>query len=240
MRGTTLGPFGVGLFCLLGIYGSLDGCVGTDTTVTPDPTDAGPAATGNGGGADAAATSDGGSPAPSPGTNAYETSFTDFPLVIADASATFRAVEGGPSGFTAHLSVYLRSTTGICADLEAHTQKPSSNRLDVEIEKACSSLAGCAVEPGSYAVTKTDGLEVKVERVKFDGQCGATGWTSSLPASVNPKTSSLTVNKIILTTSTATHVAGTYELRNGADFIKGSFDTDICTAPHNTSSPLCK
>lgn len=210
-----------------------------------------PAATTSGG----AATSDGGPRAgfganglATTGAGTIEDSF-GFAFDVEDADFELENEKRADGTFKSEVKVHLRSTAGLCVDRGQNRQHAKNAKvLEIEIEKkGCSSSTACAIAPGTFQLGKQNDpqsggtADVDLEASHYDDQCNYDDLHKATPASLDYASAPVDKGEIVITALTATHISGTYELRKGGDFIKGTFDSDLCNAQSSsTDAPVCQ
>lgn len=172
------------------------------------------------------------------GTGTYESNVGDFSLAVKDVYATYRPAKVAGAGYSSELKIKFFDHAGACADRGTKTERKGSKEAEFEIEAVGATAAAAELKPGAFPIEKTgDGQNglVYYGRSTLDTMC-------SSDSAVFPITlATATVNKVVITTLTATHVTGSYEMRgNDGKFIKGVFDADICTVANGSGAGICK
>ena len=187
---------------------------------------------------------DGGAPqdsAPPPGktsgTGTYESNLGDFTFAIADVMVVFKAPKASGAGFKSELEIEYRETVGICADRAAGIKHAGYKSIQVSVEKFAATAQGATITPGTYAFGKSAEVDGAIERRVHDATCASTG-KPELPKDSFSSLAAMTVNQIVITALTPTHVTGSYALQApDGKYVKGTFDADICAAASGT--PQC-
>ena len=164
------------------------------------------------------------------GSGSYESNLTDFSIEVVDVMARYSAPKLKSAGYESELKLDFIDVAGRCADEAANVRHPSSKRIEIELTTRGATAAEAELKPGTRAFSKLDD-DLYLGRGGYDATC------KSVYASLPFDYSAATVNQLVITSFTGTHVAGTYELR-AADgrFVKGAFDAEICTSKSSAAS----
>ena len=179
-----------------------------------------------------------GPPVPTTGTGTYESNVGDFSLVVKDVYASYRPAKVAGAGYASELNIKFFDHSGACADRGTRTKRMGSKEAEFEIEAIGATAAAAELKPGTFPIEKTgDGQSglVYYGRSTRDTMCSSDGVVFPITLAT------ATVKKVVITTLTATHVAGSYEITgNDGKYIKGVFDADICTVAQGSGANICK
>ena len=173
-----------------------------------------------------------------PDAGSYESNAGDFAIDVADVMARYEPaypVTRALTVFASKLEIHLVDYVGRCADEATDTLRGNTKFVSIVIEHRAHSAADAALRPGTYKFgTGPDDAVIELGAIA-PNTCDRT--TTSLP--VDPLAA--TKNELVITTLTETHVAGTFEMTTSdGKFLKGAFDTDLCTTSWFSSTPVCK
>lgn len=201
------------------------------TTTPNETTDSGTTTTDSGTTPTTDSGTDSGTPtAKSTGTGTYDSNLTDYSITVRDVWARLSKAKAKGGAFESELKLDFSDTVGRCANEKAGVRKKNEKYLDVEVTRRAATLAEAEMVPGTYTFGPADG-ESYLGRAARDSTCKSS--YASLPFTYPEAT----IKNIIVTSITATHVAGTYEIRaTDGRYLKGTFDADFCESGSPTTS----